>query len=94
MKDPINNNVPVNMNAFKRLLFMALFFALFGIVRFTLWAVVLFQFVAHLLTGRATRRGVKWGEALSAWIYGMMLFMSYSTDRMPFPFAAFGARDD
>lgn len=93
MKDPIDNN-QVSMIAFKRLLFMALFFALFGIVRFILWAIVLFQFIAHLLTGRATRLGVKWGEALSAWIYNMLLFMSYSTDRMPFPFSAFGARED
>lgn len=93
MKVSINDN-QVPMNAFRRLLFMALFFALFGVVRFALWAVVLFQFIAHLFTGRATQLGVKWGEALSAWIYEMMLFMSYSTDRMPFPFSAFNVTED
>jgi len=82
------------MNAFRRLLFMALCFALFGVVRFALWTVVLLQFMSHVFTGRPTRIGVKWGEALSAWIFNMMLFMSYSTERMPFPFSAFNATED
>lgn len=93
MKSPISDH-QVPMNAFRRLLFMALFFVLFGAVRFALWSVVLLQLISHLFTGRATRLGVRWGEALSAWIYNMMLFMSYSTDRMPFPFSAFDATKD
>jgi hypothetical protein len=93
MKDPNIDNY-VGTNVFKRLLFMALFFALFGVVRMLLWAVVLFQFLAHLFTGRVTRVGVKWGEALSSWIYQTMRFMSYSTESMPFPFAMFGAEEE
>jgi hypothetical protein len=84
----------IETNAFLRLIFMALFFALFGVARLLLWAVVLFQFLAHLLTGRVTQRGQVWGNVLSTWIYQMMLFMSYNTERMPFPFTAFGARED
>ena len=86
-------NPPIRTNAFKRLLFMVLFFALFGIVRLLLWAVVLVQFLSHLFTGGVTGRVTLWGQALSTWIYRMMLFMSYNTERMPFPFHAFGPED-
>ena len=93
MNDPVTLN-PLHANPFKRLIFMALFFALFGLVRILLWALVLCQFLAHLLTGRVTRVGVKWGGALSNWIHQMLLFMSYNTERMPFPFASFGPDED
>jgi hypothetical protein len=94
MNTPIPSDPNIKTNAFLRLLFMALFFALFGIVRLLMWALVAFQFLSHLLTGRVTQRGQAWGNALSTWIYQMMLFMSYNTERMPFPFTSFGARDD
>lgn len=81
-------------NPFQRLLFMAVFFALFGAVRLLLWVVVLIQFLSHLLTGRVTERATLWGQALSTWIYRMMLFMSYNTERMPFPFSRFGPDHD
>ena len=90
----LNANHPIHTNPFKRLLFMVVFFALFGVARLLLWAVVLIQFVSHLATGRVTQRVTHWGEALSTWIYRMMLFMSYNTERMPFPFTSFGAPED
>jgi len=93
MKDRMTDK-SIRTNAFVRLLFMILFFALFGLVRFMVWAVVLFQVLTHLFTGRANQRALLWGEALSDWIYRMMLFMTYNTERMPFPFAAFGPQED
>jgi hypothetical protein len=93
MNAPVTD-AQITTNPFKRLLFMALLFALFGLARLLLWVVVSFQFLAHLLTGRVTRVGLRWGEALSDWIYRTMRFMSYNTERMPFPFASFGAEED
>lgn len=87
-------NTPVSTNAFKRLLFMILFFGLFGLVRLLLWVVVLIQFLSHLFTGRVTERVTLWGQALSTWIYRMMLFMSYNTESMPFPFSYFGPQEE
>jgi hypothetical protein len=84
----------VGTNAFVRLLFMVLFFALFGVGRFMLWAVVLVQFLSHLFTGRVTHRGSRWGQSISDWMYAVMLFMSYNTERMPFPFAGFSRDRD
>lgn len=93
MKDPAIENT-IDTNPFKRLIFMALFFGLFGIARLLLWVLVVFQLLAHMLTGRVTAVGVRWGKALSNWIHKMLLFMSYNTEQMPFPFAAFGVAAD
>lgn len=93
MKDPAAEN-QVDTNPFKRLLFMTLFFALFGAGRLLLWVVVLIQFLSHMLTGRVTAVGMRWGKALSDWIHQMLLFMSYNTERMPFPFSMFGPLDE
>ncbi|MCK7579326.1 MAG: DUF4389 domain-containing protein [Chromatiales bacterium] len=66
MKNASVNN-PAPTNAAVRLLFMILFFALFGPVRFLVWAVVaLFQFLTHLFTGRANQRALIWGRGLSS----------------------------
>lgn len=89
-----DDDLTIVTNPFKRLLFMALFFALFGAVRLMLWLIVLFQFLTHLFTGRVTSRATRYGEALATWIYQMMRFMAYSTERMPFPFTSFGADRD
>ena len=93
MKAPIVDN-QITTNAFVRLFFMILFFALFGVVRLMVWAVVLFQFLTHLFTGRVNRRALLWGAALSNWINRMMLFMTYNSERMPFPFSRLGADED
>ncbi len=87
-----NNKVPTN--AFVRLIFMILLLALFTIVRWMAWLVVAFQFLSHLFTGKVTERGVRWGEALSLWIYRMMQFMTYKSEKMPFPFHTLGAEKE
>lgn len=81
----------VTSNAIIRGFFMAIFFGLFMIVRFCLWLVVFFQFLAHLFTGQPSEQGTRWGAALSAWMYAVMLFMTYNTERMPFPFTNISA---
>ena len=86
-KNDGRENAGVTRNAFIRGFFMAVFFVLFMGARFCLWLVVLFQFLSHLFTGQATEQGTRWGAGLSSWIYAMMLFMTYNTERMPFPFS-------
>jgi Domain of unknown function (DUF4389) len=88
-QSPNPGTIPTN--AFKRLLFMFLFFALFGAVRLLMWVVVLIQFLSHLFTGRVTQRVTLWGQALSTWMYRMMLFMTYNSEQMPFPFSYFNS---
>ncbi len=89
-----SNPRTIQTNAFKRLIFMVLFVALFGAVRLLLWVVVLIQFLSHLFLGRVTERVSLWGQALSTWMYRMMLFMTYNAEQMPFPFSYFNSDGD
>lgn len=91
---PINLDNHISTNPFVRLMFMIIFFALFGLVRFLVWILVVFQFLTHLFTGRVNVHIRYWGEALSKWIYDMLRFMTYSTERMPFPFQSVGQDRD
>lgn len=54
----------------------------------------LYQFVCHLITGNVPPRLVSWGETMSKWTYKMMLFMTYKTEHMPFPFHLLGPAPD
>jgi hypothetical protein len=81
-------------NAFVRLLFMILLYLCYVIAR-TLWLLLaIVQYLAHLFTGRPTAVGVRWGQGLAGWVQRTMLFMTYGTEVMPFPFTALGPDED
>jgi len=81
-------------NAFVRLLFMVLLYICYVIAR-TLWLLLsIVQFLAHLFTGRPTAVGVRWGRGLANWVQRTMLFLSYVTEVMPFPFTSLGPDED
>ena len=82
------------MNAFLRLLLMIILYVLFIVVRTLILLLAAFQFFAHLFTGKPTQRGARWGAALSNWTHRMLLFMTYNSERMPFPFHAIGSDRD
>lgn len=93
MKQPtLDNDIPTN--AFVRLFFMIMLYVLFILVRTLVILVAAFQFLSHLFTGRVTQRGMRWGEGLSGWIHRTMLFLTYRTERMPFPFQSIWSDKD
>jgi len=81
-------------NPFVRVLFMVVLYLLFIIVRTLLLLVAVVQFLAHLFTGKPTEVGLRWGRGMSGWLHQMMLFMTYNSEVMPFPFSALGAQDE
>jgi hypothetical protein len=88
------NNDQIPSNPILRLLFVILFNLINTVVSKLLLLIAFYQFLCHLLTGRVTERGVRWGVAISNWTYQMMLFMTYKTERMPFPFHRLGSDPD
>ena len=48
----------------------------------------LFQFVAHLLTGRPNARLREFGESLGSYLQEIADFLTYHSEQKPFPFAA------
>lgn len=71
----------------QRIFFMLVFAFILGVVRLILWAVVLFQVASKLLTGQDNPHARQLGATLSVYLYQILLFMTFNTEQMPFPFA-------
>lgn len=86
MPEPLTRN-PALTSLGRRLVFMVFFVVILGAVRFLFWAVVVFQFLSHAFTGDIHPNAARAGASLADYIYRIMLFLSYATEEMPFPFA-------
>ena len=85
----MDNGLKKNMKdkgTWKRGLLMLLFVVLYGVAEIVLTAVVLFQFGAQLIAGRANRRLLNFGQQLATYLYQIILFLTYKTEQMPYPF--------
>jgi len=70
-----------------RLLYMVLFAALYKVAEFVMWVVVVFQVIVTLVTGSPNERALKFGKQLSVYVYGVWAYLTYNTDKKPFPFS-------
>ena len=66
-----------------------LFFAIaYGFGKSIFWLIVIFQLVATLLTGRANARLLEFASNLSAYLYQILQFLTFTRETHPFPFSA------
>lgn len=86
MKDEITENLK-KIGTWKRLFFMLVFSIIISLVRILLWAVIILQVVSTLLTGSSNRNILNFGKNLSVYLYHILLFMTFTSDQLPFPFA-------
>jgi hypothetical protein len=70
----------------KRGLFILLFALLYGVAEVVLWAVVLFQFGSHLITGRSNDTLLDFSRGLNAYFYQILQYISFRTEYKPYPF--------
>ncbi len=75
------------ISTWQRIFYMAVFIFIVGFVRALLWAVIAFQAVTKLLTGTVNPNVCQLGANLATYHYQIMLFLTFNTDEMPFPFA-------
>jgi Domain of unknown function (DUF4389) len=75
------------IGTWRRILFMLIFAVIASLVRIVLWAIVILQVVSSLVTGSANRNVLDLGRILTVYVYNILLFLTYNTDVMPFPFA-------
>ncbi len=87
MQEQINENLK-KLSTWKRILFMAVFSVIIGLVRVLLWAVVLLQVASVLFTGNTNENILSFGRSLSGYLYHILLFLTFNTDTLPFPFSA------
>jgi len=65
-----------------------LIFALFyGISKIVVIAIMLFQFIALLITGQSNPRLAIFSQSLATYIYKLLQFMMSNSDEKPFPFS-------
>lgn len=93
MQQEINDNLK-KISTWKRIFFMLVFSVIVGLVRILLWAVILLQVASALLTGEPNKNILDFGRTLSAYLYHIILFLTYNTDSLPFPFSDWGLTEN
>jgi len=86
MDEQINYNL-TQISTWKRIFFMLIFATIGGLVRMLLWAVIILQVASTLLTGKANTNILNFGRSLSTYTYHILLFLTFNTETLPFPFS-------
>lgn len=86
MQEQINDNLK-KLETWKRIIFMLIYAAIDSLVKLLLWLVVLLQVGSVLLTGAPNPNVLGFGRNLSTYHYHILLFLTFNTDRLPFPFS-------
>lgn len=68
-------------------LYMVFFAIAYSVAEIVLVAVVIFQFLAILITGQANGNALRLGRNLSTYIYEVLQFQTFNSEARPFPFA-------
>lgn len=87
MQDQINENLK-KIDTWKRIIFMLIYAMIDSLVKLLLWLVVLLQVGSVLLTGSTNPNVLNFGRDLSTYHYHILLFLTFNTEQLPFPFSA------
>ncbi|WP_347990018.1 DUF4389 domain-containing protein [Methylomonas sp. AM2-LC] len=86
MQEQINENLK-KIETWKRIIFMLIYALIDSMVKLILWLVVFLQTGSVLLTGNTNPHILEFGRSLSTYHYHIVLFLTFSTERLPFPFS-------
>lgn len=86
MQDQINENLK-KIETWKRIIFMLIYAVIDSMVKLLLWLVVLLQVGSVLLTGSTNPNILGFGRSLSTYHYHILLFLTFNTEQLPFPFS-------
>ncbi len=76
----------VNFQTWFRGFFMLVFLAIYIVLRWVIFAVIIFQFGSTLLTGQLNERLLSFSDSLSVYAFQIIRYLSYNSDDKPFPF--------
>jgi len=85
MSEPIKENTE-DKSIWKRVLYMLLFVFAYSAAEVVLGIVVLIQLIITLVKGSTNDRLKVFGKQVALYIYDVMLFLTFNTEEMPFPF--------
>lgn len=83
----VRNNIK-ERSIWLRLLFMIIVGLLYGVSRAVVVAVVIVQFFWVLFTAQTNPRLQHFGESLATYTYQIVRYLTFNTERRPFPFDA------
>ena len=83
----LENNLK-SRSTWMRLLFMLVFVVFYAVSRLVVIVVVIAQFLTVLITGKTNQQLKDFGQALSTYTYQMLRYLTFNTERRPFPFDA------
>ncbi|QWF70973.1 DUF4389 domain-containing protein [Methylomonas paludis] len=86
MSEQINENLK-KIETWKRIIFMLIYAVIDSLVKLLLWLVIFLQAGSVLLTGITNPNLLEFGRSLSSYHYHILLFLTFSTEKLPFPFA-------
>ncbi|OAH96436.1 DUF4389 domain-containing protein [Methylomonas methanica] len=86
MQEQINENLK-KIETWKRIIFMLIFAAIDSLVKLLLWLVILLQVGSVLFTGDVNANILNFGCSLSTYHYHILLFLTFNTEQLPFPFS-------
>ncbi len=90
MDQEINYNL-TQVSTWKRIFYMLIFAAIGSLVRIMIWGVILLQVGSTLLTGKANPNILTFGKNLASYTYQILLFMTFNTETLPFPFSTWNS---
>lgn len=82
----INENLK-KIETWKRIVFMLIYALIDSMVKLLIWLVVLLQVGSVLMTGAVNSNILSFGRNLSTYHYHLLLFLTFNTERLPFPFS-------
>lgn len=76
------------ISTWKRVFFMLIFAMIAGLVRMLIWVIILIQLGTVIFTGGVNKHLLIFGHRLSTYLFHMLLFLTFNTDELAFPFAS------
>jgi uncharacterized membrane protein YgdD (TMEM256/DUF423 family) len=86
VQEQINENLK-KLDTWKRIVFMLVYALIDSLVKLLIWMVVLLQVGSVLFTGKANANVLNFGRSLSTYHYHILLFLTFNTEQLPFPFS-------
>lgn len=86
MKEEIKQRLQKD-ETWQRGLYMLFFIFVYGISKFLIIGVMLFQFLTIILSGKINEQLLKFSQNLSTYLYQVTLFLTFNSEQRPFPFS-------
>ena len=85
MDENIKNNLQ-QRSTWGRGLYMVFFMLCYGLAKFLIAAVILFQFLLVLFTLKENERLLEFGQSLATYMYKILQFLTFNSNVHPYPF--------